>query len=324
LDENLFNTCLKKWLASDGVTPFWDDIRKEVNYPKSGENLRSEFKNERRRRKITKENYKNKHEFKTPYLPDNIKVIVFDVESSFMQVGVFQLSEQYIPADHILKESILICWSAKYLNESEIVHDCLTSEEALLNDDKRIVVSLHNLLNKSDVLIGHNIVSFDLRKINERFLYHSLPPIVKSQTIDTYLISKQNFLFASNSLKAINKHLGIKQKLDNEGFSLWVKSMNGNSDALRDILLYCDTDVLATENLFYKIRPFIKKCPNIALFYDTNEMRCPNCGSQVLSDEGFYYTSQNKYKSMRCECGALSRVKQSEIDSSKRKTLLVN
>jgi len=118
--------------------------------------------------------------------------------------------------------------------------------------------------------------------------------------------------------------LGIEQKITHEGFILWRKCMDGDEKALKKMNKYCRGDIVATEDLYYRIRPFIKGHPNLALYFNTNEERCPNCGSDDLKNEGFYYTPAGKWQSLRCVCGALSRSKINLLSIGKRKNLKVN
>jgi hypothetical protein len=318
LKQEIFDDCLKMWLSSDGHSEFWKSLAEKWNYPNS-ESLRQEFKYERKKKGIKK----NDEKVILSSIPvDNAKIFVYDLENSFMEVGVFSLFDQNIGVDQIISHSVLICWSGKFLGQDKILHECLTPEEAINKDDSRIVKILWNILNSSNVLIGHNIVGFDNKKINLRFLAHGLPPIRK-QNIDTYLIAKKYFDFPSNSLKGINQYLGIKQKKENEGFTLWKKCMNGDKVALGSMQLYCDGDVDATIELYYSVRPFISNPPKLSWFYEDNEKRCPNCGSTNLKEtENFVYLSNGKYAEIRCECGAIMKNKENLLTKEKKKSLL--
>jgi hypothetical protein len=291
-----------------------NDLAIKYGYP-SSEALRSAY---RRRKKIC--GMENAIDSKES--PDT-KIFVYDLECSYMQVGIFSLFDQNVGVDQIITQSILICWSGKFLDQNKVLHECLTPEEALNNDDSRIVKSLWETLNSANILIGHNIISFDNKKINLRFLAYGLPPI-KKQNIDTYVVAKKQFEFPSNSLKGINQYLGIKQKKENEGFLLWRKCMAGDPVALNNMQDYCDGDVLATSELYYKIRPFITNPPKISWFYDNNKKRCSNCGSVNLRETGnFIYLSNGKYSEIRCECGAIMRTKNNLFNKEKKSSLLI-
>lgn len=319
MNDLVFNDCLEHWLRSNGYTKFWGELAEKYGF-ETGEGLRLKFKKERRKRGINKENagVVNK--------PNNqeVSIIVFDIELSPLRCFAFDIWEQNIGVDQIISESFMLSWSAKFLNKADLFFGVVTPDEAIKGNDYRITKSIWDLLNSAQILIGHNIRDFDLKKLNVRFLAHGLPPLSKSQIVDTLLVARQNFSFPSNSLKFLNKALGIKQKQETEGFNLWRKCMEGDKQALDDMNSYCQGDVLATEDLYFKIRPFVRAHPNLALYFDTNEERCPNCGSTTMRNGGYYYTPAGKYASMRCECGAVSRSKQNELEKEKRKSLMVN
>jgi RNA polymerase subunit RPABC4/transcription elongation factor Spt4 len=122
----------------------------------------------------------------------------------------------------------------------------------------------------------------------------------------------------------INHQLGIREKVSNEGFPLWRKCSEGDQEALTKMLNYNIGDVFATEDLFYKLRPYIKNI-NMALYNEIIEAQCPVCGSLDLTSEGFYYTSAGRWESMRCNnCKSLSRKKQNLLSTEKKKSLLIN
>lgn len=292
----------------------WNELAVKYDYS-CGEALRASYRREKNRREENRIEKKN----------DNVRIAVFDIENSPLQVFAFQLWDVNISPDQIISDTFLFSWSAKLLNEPKIYGQVLTSEEAKNKDDERIVKGIWEFLNECHILIGHNIKSFDLAKLNVRFLYHELPPLSNSQIIDTLQIARANFAFSSNKLGYINKQLNIKQKIENEGFNLWRKCFEGQPDALQTMFEYNKGDVVSTEDLYYKIRPFVKNHPNLALYNEIDEMQCPNCGSLDLADNGWYYTSTGKYQSLRCgNCGAISRKRKDEIEKDKKKNVLRN
>jgi len=322
LDSVVFSECLEAWSKSDGHSAFWNSLAQKHGY-RDGEKLRNKFKKERERRGINRNNYQTNSNAASY---GNAKICVLDLELSPMLLYGFDLYDQNFGVEQIVSHTFLISWSAKMLNEPKVYSDVLTPDEALRKDDLRITQSLWELLNPCQVLIGHNIKDFDLKKLNVRLLNHRIVPLSKAQVVDTLSAARQNFSFASNSLKFLNKFLGIKQKIETEGFALWARCMDGDATALQTMDFYCQGDVLATEDLYFRLRPFIKGHPNLSLYFENNcDERCPNCGSENLSNEGFYYTPAGKWASMRCSnCGAVSRSKQNELDKEKRKSLLVN
>jgi hypothetical protein len=319
LEDRIFEKCLEKWKNSDSHTPFWGELAKELGYP-NGEYLRSEFKNERKRNGIHKSDFEQSENRVTYNSP---RVAVIDIET-LPGIGYFwSLWDQNIGIEQIVSDICVLGWAGKFLNESEMYSDVLTPKEAKNRDDKRIAQSCWDFLSRCDVVIGHNYQSFDAKHINTAFLKHNIPPL-KYTIVDTLLVAKQNFHFTSNKLAFINQKLGMRDKISHEGFVLWKDCSDGKEEALKEMRTYNEGDIYSTEELFYKIRPYVRNF-NVALYNEIDELQCPVCGSTNLNVEGMYYTSAGKWESARCQdCKCISRKKQNLLSKDKKKSLLVN
>jgi DNA-directed RNA polymerase subunit RPC12/RpoP len=66
------------------------------------------------------------------------------------------------------------------------------------------------------------------------------------------------------------------------------------------MLNYNKHDVIGLEQLYLKLRPYIKNHPNLGVLLD--EDVCPNCGSYDLVEEigKYYFTTANKFPVYRC------------------------
>lgn len=255
-----------------------------------------------------------------PKLP---KILLLDIETAPMNVYVWKMWKQNVYDSQVERDWFCICWSAKWLFEEEIYSDRLTTDEAIACDDKRIMESVWDLIDEADIVIGHNVEDFDLSKLNMRFLYHGMKPPHPYQTIDTLKILRKYFGFSSNKLDYVSKALGFDGKIDDGGFDTWVGCMKGDEDSLVKMEKYNQGDVLILEEVYVKIRPWIKSHPNVGLYFDTLTTVCPNCGSDHLHWGGSYYTQVGKYNTFRCECGAVGRSRVSALDKEKRTSLVV-
>lgn len=321
MNSVIFEDCYNSYKNDFGDGRTWNDLAVLYGYP-SGENLRSAIKRERKRRglpskyDLSQPEVSQKIEYKSP------RIGILDLESLPMILyswDIFQPNS----SEQVISEVCLLSWAGKYLNESEIFSDILTSKEAPEKLDERIVKSCWKFMQTCDVLVGHNFQGFDQKLINTRFLKYGLSPL-KFVIIDTFLIAKQNFRFSSNKMKFINEQLGIRNKIDNDGFKLWRACHEGKQEALDTMLDYNIGDVHASESLMYRLRPYIHNF-NIALYNEINDYQCPVCGSLKLKSNGFYFTSAGKWESVICEdCNCVSRKKDNLLDKDKRKHLLVN
>jgi len=252
------------------------------------------------------------------------KILLLDMETAFMEVRVWGLYKQRIPHANIISDWHFLSWSAKFLFEANVQSDVLSPREAVNKDDKRICESLWTLIDQADILIGHNLCRFDLRKINTRFILNGLKPPMPYLTIDTLKVAQRYFSFSSNRLDYLGKLFVNHGKIKTD-YELWIKCSEGNKEALEQMEKYNQEDVRLLEEVYLELRPWIKGHPNLALAIDAKEPCCPNCGSFEFEEgEGYYTTPQNKYISVRCKsCGAVNRKKESLITKEQRKSLII-
>lgn len=255
--------------------------------------------------------------------PNDCVIGIVDVEVLPMRLYSFGIYDQYIAPKQIETGLTFLSWSGKILNKPMIYTDVLTPEEAIDKDDRRITESCWDFMSKCDIIIGHNISGYDKKITNTFFLKHNLLPI-KYIDVDTLAVARNSFKFPSNKLDYINKELGIPDKMELEGFELWVRCFNGDPKSLAKMQEYNINDVRITEDLFYRFRPYIKNI-NLGLYNEIEELQCPVCGCIDLKSEGYYYTTANKWESVRCtNCGALFRTKRGLYTSEKKKSLGIN
>jgi len=250
-------------------------------------------------------------------------VLLFDIETLYGVGRYWNVWKTNINQWQIIKPSCMLSWSAKYLFDSEIIGDIMTSEEALNRDDKRITQNLWYLMENADIVIAHNGKAFDITKINTQFITHGFGPPSPYRVIDTCLVARKYFAFEHNTLDALAERLGIpgKTKTDN---SLWVECDEGNPRSLGEMLEYNKNDVRVLEDVYVKLRPWIKDHPALSLFHDVSETdgkpMCRTCESTNMVVSGMYTTTVNAFDSLRClDCGAIHRSRKSNT-SLKRDT----
>jgi len=241
------------------------------------------------------------------------KVLLFDIETTPLTVKTWHTGKQRISFDQIMDEWFLLSYSGKWLFDSKVFGSVLTPDEAIHKDDFRITKEIWNYFNQADVIIAHNGNGFDIPKSQTRFLMHKLVPPSPFQTIDTLLIARKNFRLSSNKLDYIGQLMLNERKLHTE-YSLWLRCLEGDPQALSDMLTYNKQDVLLLEDIYVLLRPWIKSHPNMAIFMEAHEPSCPNCGSTDIKECGYYTTSVNRFLAFRCNsCGAVCRSRKSDV-----------
>ncbi len=170
-------------------------------------------------------------------------------------------------------------------------------------------------------LLMHNCRAFDILRVNTQFLLHGLGQPAPYKVIDTCLVARKYFAFEHNTLDSLAERLGIPGKLPTDN-SLWVDCDSGDKKALKKMFEYNKNDVRVLEEVYVKLRPWIKDHPNLALFHDVTENEgkpiCRTCVSPNLTGIGEYMTSVNTYDSYRCnDCGAIHRARRANTSLKK-------
>ena len=255
---------------------------------------------------------------------DNPKLLYFDIETAPMKAWVWHTGKNYIRPEDVEQDWFVISWAAKWVCDNVVFSDVLTPEEALNQDDKRICKRMWELFDTADVVLGHNSRKFDVRRMNWRFIIHKFSPPSPYKIIDTLTESRKISAASSHKLDQLAKKTGINGGKTDTDFGLWKECVRGNGDALKKMVEYNEHDILIGEEWYFVIRPWMKAHPNMGLYYDTNELRCRNCGNtDVKISNKPYHTPANSYKSWRCgECGAVGRTNTAVIDIEKRRSLM--
>ena len=254
------------------------------------------------------------------------KILIFDIETTPLEAYVYQKSvwKANIGHDKVISEWFCLTWAAKWLFSDETMSDRLTSSEVKAEDDGRIVRSLWKLLDEADMIVAHNGDGFDVPNMNTRFLVNGIKPASPYQKIDTLKVAKREFGFTHNGLDALAKTFGMEGKIST-GFELWRRCKKGETAALKEMEVYNRQDVDLLEDVYLKLRPWIKLHPSAALFIESEEKICPSCGHDHLVQKGNYMTQVSKFETYQCQkCGAFSRSRKSVVTKEIKENLLVS
>lgn len=257
------------------------------------------------------------------------KILVLDIETSPIIAHVWQLFENNVALNQIEADWFILSWAAKWLGDPEdkvFYMDQRNSKD--IENDKAILKPLWDLMNEADFILGQNVKRFDVKKINARFIQNDFPPPSSYRQLDTQIIAKAIFGFTSNKLEYMADKLCTKyKKLSHAkfpGHKMWVECLKGNKEAFQEMEEYNKHDILATEELYLKLRAWDKKGPNINVFHDSHKLICA-CGSIDFKKNGFVYSNTGKFQRHTCkQCGAEVKDKTNLLSKEKRKSLKSN
>lgn len=256
------------------------------------------------------------------------KVLLFDIETAPILANVWGIWDQNVGLNQIKKDWHILSWAAKWLKDPvEKIMFMGQAKAKNIEDDTLILKGIWDLLDEADVVITQNGKAFDHKKLNARFIMKGFQPPSSYRHIDIKIIAKRHFAFTSNKLEYMTDKLNTKyKKLKHEkfsGFELWSECLKGNKDAWKEMEKYNKYDVLALEELYYKIIPWDNSI-NFNTSHDSEETMC-KCGSTDFKKNGFSLTNAGRFERFKCmNCGSELRGKINELSKEKKASLKVH
>lgn len=218
-----------------------------------------------------------------------IKTLLIDIETSPLISYTWGIYEQDV-IKRIQSYTIL-----------SVAYKWIGKSTQVLSIDRQTELSLlkklHKLMNEADVIVAHNGDSFDIKKINARFIIYKINPPSPYRTIDTLKEAKKIAAFDSNSLNSLGIDMGEGEKVKHRGFDMWEGCMAGNKKDWADMRRYNKRDVDLLYKVYLRLRPFMKNHPDVRNEVLTN---CPKCDSSNTQKRGMRRTLTRFY--YRCQC----------------------
>jgi uncharacterized protein YprB with RNaseH-like and TPR domain len=180
-----------------------------------------------------------------------MKILLLDIETTPLQVYTWGLWDQNIGINQIIKSTEMMCFGAKWLGQKSV-----TFKSVHHDGKKTMLEELHKLMDEADVLVGWNSASFDHKHINREFLENGMTPPAPTKDLDLMTITKANFQFPSNKLDYVAQKLGVGAKVKHSGFELWIKCMDGEDKAWREMKKYQIQDVQLLDSLYDILLPW--------------------------------------------------------------------
>lgn len=252
-------------------------------------------------------NYPFRLEVDTEQSGKKPNIFLFDIETLPIEFWGWSAGEQYIRPDQILRDWCVLSWAGMWLDDENPTSDCLTPHEATSRNDKRILTTLWERLDKADIVIAHNGKGFDIPKVRGRFLYHGMFEPSPFKQIDTLQVARSRFALTSNKLDFILKYLGYEGKIETDQ-NLWLRCNRGEPEAINEMDRYCRGDVSKLREVYMAIRPYMTNHPNVNLWKEKQDGLCPVCSSDKIEIDGDYAGQTYLYDAYKCSaCGSWHR-----------------
>ena len=164
-----------------------------------------------------------------------------------------------------------------------------------------------DVFNDADLIIGHNADRFDARHLTGGWAEMGLPAPSPYKVIDTLKTARGTFAYESNTLDALNKRLGIDAKTDKYDARIARAAVNGDKEAQGTLSAYNRGDIIASEALFDRLRPFARGIPHLGMWTD-DALACPSCGHTMTATGKTVHANVQRYEHLTCpNCGSHAR-----------------
>jgi len=234
-----------------------------------------------------------------------MKILHIDIETAPHKVYSWGLWGQDISIKNIIEPGYTMCWAAKWDGKREVMFDSVHESKP-----EKMIKSVYDLLSQADAVVHYNGAKFDMPTLQKEFFMLRLAPLDYKQ-IDLLKVARRKFKFASNKLDYICQQLGLGSKVKHMGTDLWKDCMDGDEKAWKIMKKYNKQDVVIMERLYHNMLGWIDAHPNRALYIDSNEPVCRNCGSKDLMKNGKKMTNTGVYQRFQCRgCGRINRSRQ--------------
>lgn len=253
---------------------------------------------------------------------DKARILFLDIETAPLLGHCWGLWNNNIGLNQLQSDWYMLSFVAKWADSDEVIYRDIR-EVYDTESDRTLMEDLWNILNEADVVIGHNIKKFDMKKINARFILNGYGKPSNYRMIDTLQIAKAIFGFTSNKLEYLTDKLCKKYKKSTHGkfagHRLWSECMKGNVEAWDEMEEYNKYDVLSNQELYEIFMAWDNRLPNFDLYTD-----------EVLDmrdwvEDGFHYTNLGKYTRFRNKAtGQQRRGRVNLLSKEKRNQLLAN
>ena len=208
-----------------------------------------------------------------------------------------------IHADDVIEWPRTICAAARWYGEEDVMF----AAEWEVGGYDAFMRQVWSWVDEADILIGHNMAAFDSKHLMSGWAEMGLPAPSPFKVIDTLKIARGSLNMESNTLDSLAKRLGVESKSDKYDVRVAQAAVNGDREAQARIEDYNRGDIVASEALFDRLRPYARNIPHLGMWTD-DELACPSCGSTMAATGKTVHANVQKYEHLHCpNCGAHAR-----------------
>lgn len=208
-----------------------------------------------------------------------------------------------VSPDDVIEWPRTICAAARWYGEDEVMF----AAEWEVGGYDGFMRRVWEWVDEADILIGHNMDAFDSKHLMGGWAEMGLPAPSPYKVIDTLKIARRSFNMESNTLDALAKRLGVDSKTDKYDARIARAAVDGDKEAQQTLASYNRGDIVASEALFDRLRPYAKGLPHLGMWTD-DPLACPNCGTAMEQTGRKVHALVQAYEGMQCpSCGTHGR-----------------
>jgi hypothetical protein len=225
-------------------------------------------------------------------MADEPRVLVLDIETKLVETVTFGIRDQHLTHRQITNDDhgrLLHMVGLKWVGDRKTRVLCEWDEGGYIG----MLAGVHVGLCSADAVVTFNGAAFDLPKLDGQFALHGMPLPPPPTQIDLYKAVRK-FGFICNKLDYVAPLFGLGSKVKHDGLDMWKAVRDGDEKARRKMTRYCAGDVRLTEELYHKLKPYIRNHPRLR-----SGGECP-CGSSNVQYRGFNHS--RLFKTQRIYC----------------------
>ena len=208
-----------------------------------------------------------------------------------------------IHADDVIEWPRTICAAARWYGEEDVMF----AAEWEVGGYDGFMRRVWEWVDEADILIGHNMAAFDSKHLMSGWAEMGLPAPSPFKVIDTLKIARGSLNMESNTLDSLAKRLGVESKSDKYDVRVAQAAVAGDREAQARIEDYNRGDIVASEALFDRLRPYAKGVPHLGMWTD-DELACPSCGHTMTATGKTVHANVQRYEHLTCpNCGSHAR-----------------
>lgn len=222
--------------------------------------------------------------------------------NNFARILVYDIESTSLDAD----TGDLLVFGYKWIGEKKVHTPSVLDTNIPCGDCRRIEIDeealvreAHRVMSMADICVTFNGQMFDAPYMSTKFLMYGLDALPQTSQVDLYQVLRHKTRMSSKRLANASLVFGLTNEKTKLDWALWRRAAKGYIRDIKYIRDHADADVLVTEELYGKLRQYVRQHPRINGYGP-----CRRCGADTLERRGVAVTAlkgqQRRYQCRTC------------------------